>query len=187
MEANLNKKNYKKRIILALLTLIMFTGVSLAAVYFVNVFNDKRENELVTGLISIDFTEGSEIINLENQVPVIDEIGLQNTPYSFTVTNTSAIPINLRLQLESESDNTINLGAVRYAFYIDDELIEIGNVDTKNDNTIYLVNNFKSHGKLNGKLIFWIDYYYENPGEKFSARIKATGESFDIIYKPIHE
>ena len=177
------KKSNKKRIVFLALTLIMFLGVSLAAIYFVYVFNDERDNELLTGLISINFTEGSEIINLENQVPVIDEIGLENTPYTFTVKNTSAIPINVRIQLVPESDNTINLAAVRYAFYKDDKLIKIGNVDTKNNNTIYLLDNFEQGAIINGKLVFWVDYYYENPGEKFSAKIKVTGESFDIIYE----
>ena len=182
MDFDINKKkSNKKRIVFLALTLIMFLGVSLAAIYFVYVFNDERDNELLTGLISINFTEGSEIINLENQVPVIDEIGLENTPYTFTVKNTSIVPINVRIGLDPQSDNTIPLSAVRYAFYIDDELIEIGNIDSKNNNTIYLVNNFQSGSSLNGKLIFWVDYYYENSGEKFSAKIKVTGESFDVI------
>ena len=151
------KKSNKKKIIFLVLTIIMFLGISLGAVYFVYVFNDTRNNELATGLISIDFSEGNGVINLENQVPVIDEVGLTNTPYEFTVKNTSVIPINLKLQLEPQSNNTINLGAVRYAFYIDNKLIEIGNVDTKNDNTIYLVNNFQPGATINGKLIWALE------------------------------
>ena len=187
MELKLRRKGTKKRVILLFLTLVMFLGVSLAATYFVNVFNDERENELATGLVSIDFTEGSEVVNLENQIPVIDEVGLQNTPYLFTVKNTSDVPINVKIQLVPQSDNTINLAAVRYAFYIDNELIEIGNIDAQNENLIYLLNNFNANGTINGKLVFWVDYYYENSGERFSAKIKVTGESFDTIYTPSNE
>jgi len=184
MEYDLIKKNNKKKLLFLVLTLIMCLGTSLAAVYFVYNYQDSRQNSLTTALVSINYTEGTEIINLENQVPVIDEIGLENTPYEFTVQNTSQVPINLKIQIVSDNTSTIPLGAIRYALYIDNQLMTISNMGTKEDNTLYTYENFPSGETVNAKLIMWVDYYYTEPNTTFSASIKVTGESFDMIYQP---
>ena len=173
------KKSNKKRVVFLLLTVIMFLGISLAAVYFIYQYKDSRENKIKSGLISIDFTEGAGVINLSNTVPVIDEIGLNNTPYTFTIKNTSSVPINANIKLEINNTTNIDIEAVRYAFYIDDELIVKDNI--KGDLILYTYENFEPNEEINGKLIFWIDYYYDKPNKTFSAKIKADGESIDII------
>jgi len=174
------KDNNKKRMTFLLLTIILSLGISLAAVYFVYQYRDSRENKIATGLISIDFNDGSEVINLDKTVPVIDDVGITNTPYTFTVTNTSSVPINAKIMLDVDNQTTINLGAVRYALYIDDELIKKDYVH-EDDLTLYTYNNMSAGKVLNCKLVFWIDYYYETSNEKFVAKVKAEGESFDII------
>ena len=179
MEYEIRKKSNKKRISFIVLTLIMFVGISLAAVYFIYHYKDSRENQIKSSLISIDFLEGSGVINLENTVPVIDEIGLSNTPYTFTVTNTSLVPINANIKLEVNDSTNIDLGAVKYAFYIDSELIKTDYVH--DDLILYTYENFKPNKTINGKLVFWIDYYYDKPNKTFSAKIKADGESIDSI------
>ena len=95
--------------------------------------------------------------------------------------NTSAVPINVRIQVIPEANNTIPLGAVRYGLYIDDELVQLDNIATTEDNILYVVENFGVNDTINAKLVFWIDYYYDTPNQVFSAKIKVTGESFDII------
>ena len=188
METNKLRNNNKKKIVFLVLTIIMCLGISLGAVYFIYTFKDTRENSLATGLVSITYTEGTESVNIENAVPVIDDVGLTNTPYAFTVKNTSAVPINIRFQIVTDTNNTIPIGAVRYALYIDDQLIQKDNIGSLNDNTLYVLENFKAGETINAKLIFWVDYYYEKPNEVFSAKIKVTGESFDYIAgKPLNE
>lgn len=179
----LKKGSLKKRGILIILTIIMTMSFSLGAIYFINKFEDSRVNNLATGLISIDFTEGGEVVDLTDQVPVLDQIGLKNAPYEFTVKNTSKIPINAKVSLEIDSSTTIHLGAVRYAFYINDELIKIDNVANLEEGVLHTVNNLDVNESLNYKIIFWIDYYYETSLDTFKAKIKVTGESFDIIYE----
>ena len=46
---------------------------------------------------------------------------------------------------------------------------------------LYTINNFEPNQTLDCKIVFWIDYYYETPLKTFNAKIKAVGESFDII------
>ena len=134
MEEN---NNNKKRIIFLVLTLIMCLGLTLGAVYFMYTKKDTRTNNIESGLISIDFIERSGKINLVNTLPVIDEVGLGNAPYEFTVTNTSSVPINAKIQLAIDPSTTIPLGAVRYAFYVNDELLTKSNIGSLVDNTLY--------------------------------------------------
>lgn len=181
MENDKLRNNNKKKLFFLVLTIVMCLGITLGAIYFIYTFRDTRENTLESGLVSINYTEGSENIGINNAVPVIDEVGLTNAPYTFTVQNTSAVPINVRIQVIPEANNTIPLGAVRYGLYIDDELIQLDNISTLDDNTLYLLENFAVNDTINAKLVFWIDYYYDTPNQVFSAKIKVTGESFDII------
>lgn len=175
------KNGNKKRLVLVILTIIMCLGISYSAIYFVYFKQDSRVNKIETGLISIDYQEGSGQIEIDT-VPVIDEVGLTNDPYSFTVKNTSIIPINLRIELLLDETNTINYKAVKYALYKDDELVKKDNLSNLENNTIYLYENMHANEVNSYKLHIWVDYYYENPNETFKGQIKVTGESFDIIF-----
>jgi len=178
----------KKRSIFLVLTIILSLGISLASVYFIYTHRDSRENKIATALVSLDFKEKSDVINLTNNVPVIDEVGITNTPYEFTITNTSLIAINVDIKLNvDETATTIKNGAVKYALYINDEFIKKDYV--QNDNlTLYTyeyLNAYKD-GKLVGetihcKLIFWVDYYYDNPNETFKAKVEVEGRSIDAF------
>lgn len=178
MEEN---NNNKKRIIFLVLTLIMCLSLTLGAIYFMYYKKDTRTNNIESGLISIDFAEGGETINLVNTVPVIDEIGLGNAPYEFTVTNTSSVPINAKIQLDIDPSTTIPLGAVRYAVYVNDELLTKSNLGSLVDNTLYTYPNMAASETANCKLVFWVDYYYTESAKTFLAKVKVTGESIDII------
>ena len=171
----------KKKIVFLVLTIIMCLGVSLGAIYFIYHKKDTRDNDITSGLISIDFNEGSNNINLVNTVPVIDDVGLTNSPYEFTVTNTSSVPINAKIGLIVDTTTTIPLGAVRYGLYINDELVTKDSVSNMEDNILYTYPNMSSNTSVNCKLVFWVDYYYTKSGEVFNAKVKATGESVDYI------
>ena len=147
------KDNNKKKLTFLLLTIILSLGVSLAAVYFIYQYRDSRENEIATGLISISYNDNNEVINLENTVPVIDDVGITNTPYTFTVTNTSSVPINAKIMLDIDNQTTINLGAVRYALFINNELIKKDYVH-EDDLTLYTYNKMSSGKVINCKLVF---------------------------------
>ncbi len=175
------KKKNKTKILLVFLTLCLFLGISFGAVYFIYHKQDTRDNELNSGLISISFNEGSGNINLTNVIPVIDDVGITNSPYEFSITNTSSVPINAKIGLVIDSSTTIPLGAVRYGLYINDELVEKNSVSSMEDNTLYTYLNMSSNISVNCKIVFWIDYYYTEGGKVFKAKINAVGESVDYI------
>ena len=178
------KISNKKNIIFLVLIIIMCLGISFASIYFIYHKQDERIGGLDTGLISIDFEEGDGNINLSEEVPKIDEVGLLNSPYTFTITNTSSISINAKIQLEINKNTNIDLGAVRYAFYVNNELLTIDNLgNMDDDNTFYIYEDFEAGVTIDCKLIFWVDYYYTESGKIFSSKIKVTGENFDILTK----
>ena len=183
MEYKLEKNKKKKQIILIILTIILSLGITLGAVNFIYYFNDQRENSISTALITLNYTDKTGgNINLENTLPVIDQIGIENTPYEFSVTNTSKVPINVNFQIIENEETTIPLGAVRYALYINDELItksHLANLDE--DGNFYVFENVEPREKIDCKLVFWVDYYYEESNEIFSAKLKIIGESRDVI------
>ena len=174
------KENNKKKMFFMFLTMFMFLGISLATLYFVYRYNDERENTIVSGLVDIDFQEKGASINLENTVPMTDEAGKKNDPYVFTVENISKIPVNLKIGIEI-GENTIDLSAIKYALYINNEEVKVDNLENLDNGNLYIKEQFEVGEKIEVKLVFWIDYYYEKPGGSFSGKIKVEGEQYDII------
>lgn len=182
METEKLQSNNKKKIIFLVLTLVMCLGISLGAIYFIYHKKDTRDNEIDSALVTIDYKEGSNVVNITNTVPVIDDVGLTNSSYDFDVTNTSSVPIDVKIQLDIDTANTtIKLGAVRYGLYVNDELVKKDNLKTLEDGILYTAKNVAASSKISCKLVLWVDYYYTNGGEKFMAKVVATGESIDII------
>ena len=174
-------KTNKKKSIFIIMTIILGLGITLGAVYFMYYYKDSRENNLNTGLVSIGFAEGSGTVNLTGEVPVVDDVGLEKTPYTFTVTNTSSIPIDAKIKLKINSLSTnIDLSAVRYGVFINSELVKKDYIH-EDDLVLYTNELMTPNETINCKLVFWIDYYYEQSNKTFSATIVAEGVSRDII------
>lgn len=172
------KKRHNNLPILIILTIILGLGLSLGAIYYIYYLRDQRQNDLTTGLISIDFYESSNDINLTT-VPVIDEVGINNTPYTFTITNTSSVTIDIKILLDINNQTNIDLEAVKYAFYIDNTLMEKGYVNPENL-VIHTKEDVAGNETINCKIVFWVDYYYDKPGKIFKTKITAEGISKDV-------
>ena len=123
----------KKKRILIILTIILGLGISLGAVYYMYYSRINKENSLSTGLVSIEFKDKSGPFNLSSNVPVIDDIGLSGIPHTFTIKNTSSLPIDAKIKLDVKNTTTLQpsqYGAVRYGLYINDELVKKSYVDS---------------------------------------------------------
>jgi len=183
---NFEKIKSKKQLILLILTLTMFLGISFGAVFFIYDMSQSKANVLETGLISIEFTEGQSI-NLASIVPVIDEIGLEFDPYEFSVTNTSSIPIKMNIQFINDASSTLPIEAVRYGLVVDDELVQKGSLSKLDEQGNFVTyENFAPGKTINCKLMLWVDYYYTSSRETFSGKIKVIGESSDAFNDPTY-
>ena len=174
----------KKKMLFLLLTLIMFIGVSLASIYYIYQVRDTSENSIRTAMVSLGFSSNSNAINLSNMTPVIDQVGIENDPYEFTITNTSGIPVDVIVKLALDEENTINPSAIRYAFYVNDELVVKDNI---NASTLELYT-YKGLGigdEITCKVVFWVDSLYQESGKVFKARIIADAKTTGALYEPI--
>ena len=172
----------KNKKILLILTIILGLGISLSIIYFVYYYKDSRLNSLTNGLISIEFHETSTVI-LSSDVPVLDEIGLEGSPYEFTMKNTSQVPINANIKINPTISTNIPLGAVRYGLYINNELVKKDYIHE--DKILYTFEELLVDEEISCKIYFWIDYYYDEPGKTFEASIIAEGETRDILLEPV--
>ncbi len=181
----IKKKNHNKKPLMLVFTIVMFLGISFAAAYFVSNQSDTRVNKLVSGLIDIEFTNQTENIYLseDKAVPMMDSLGKQNPPYEFTVKNISKVPIRVYIALDIKSI-TIDKSALRYALYINNEEVITSDLSKLDEsNNLYTLENLDPSESITGKIVFWIDYYYEEVNQTFDATIKVTGESKDYIYE----
>ena len=174
----------KKKIIPLVLSLIMFIGVSLASIYYIYHVKDATESSITTAMITLGFTSNSNTINESNLTSMTDQEGIENEAYEFTITNTSGIPVDVTVKLELDEANTVDVRGIRYAFYVNDELVVKDNV---NGDTLEL---YKYDGlgigdEITCKVIFWVDYYYDGTGEVFKASIIADARSTGTLYNPI--
>ena len=179
------KEILKKKRIYLLLTIILGLGLSLASIYFMYHYRDNNPNSLVSGLISIDFNDNGNTINLSSSVPLIDAIGIEDTtPYVFTIKNTSKVMLDVDIKLDIvTTENKIHNGAVRFGLFINDKLVK---KDYIHDNLIlYTYESMNIDETINCKIYFWVDYYYDIPGETFVAKIIAEGKNSETVYKPV--
>ena len=182
-------KKYKNIVIMftIIFVIILVIGIALGAIDFMYFKKLSDNNKSTTGLISLDFSETGSVINLNNSVPVTDEVGLENTtPYEFTITNTSHVPVDVNIKLNIKNNTTFigtELGAIRYGLYVNSKLVKKDYIHY-DDLTLYTYKDFEVGETLSCKIYFWVDYYYDTPGKVFEATITAEGTRGDIIALP---
>ena len=91
-------KNNKKAIVIFIVLLIAISvGISYA--YWQLVLKQTGENKIASSCLSIELVDESESIRMENAYPIIDEEGMQTTPYTFTIRNTCDTFIDYEVSL----------------------------------------------------------------------------------------
>ena len=99
-------KNNKKAIIILILLLITISvGISYA--YWRLILQQTGENKIASSCLSIELVEESESIRMENAFPIIDEEGMQTTPYTFTIRNTCDTFIDYEVSLGMLNTTTL--------------------------------------------------------------------------------
>src|SRR5699024_5881393 len=91
------KENKKAIIILILLLIAVSIGISYA--YWRLVLRQSSENKVASSCISIELIDETSAIKMENAYPIIDEEGMQTTPYTFTIRNTCDTFIDYEVSL----------------------------------------------------------------------------------------
>ena len=117
MKIKLDKKYKIMLIVISILLLFCITlGVSYA--YWQLTHNQTGDNNLATGCFEVTFEETGNNISLKNTFPIIDQEGLELTPYKFKIKNTCTIDSEYYVTLNSlgNTNTLINENSIKYAF-----------------------------------------------------------------------
>ena len=102
MKFNMNKR---KITLLILIVVISILGTSYAAWRLT--LRQTGENKIASTCLSIELIDESESIKMENAYPIIDEEGMQTTPYTFTIRNTCDTFIDYEVSLGMLNTTTL--------------------------------------------------------------------------------
>ena len=104
-----NKKidTFKIKFALVIILTIFISG-TITYGFFNPYRNQTGTNDLTTDCFNVSFTENSDSISLANAYPVDDSVGLNNVPYSFTITNTCDTEATYHVLLSSKSGSFDN-------------------------------------------------------------------------------
>lgn len=93
---------FKIKFFLAI-TLIVVMATTVTYGFFISSKKQSGQNVLTSSCFNVTFTNESNSINLTNAYSVSDEVGLRNTPYAFTITNTCETAAAYRVLLSSKA------------------------------------------------------------------------------------
>ena len=106
------RKSYK--IILMVISILLIGSIIIGTSYsmWVKTAIQKEENLINSSCFDIEFSESSNI-NLVNAIPISDEAGLKETPYTFTLKNTCNMNSKVTIALDVLNTSTMSSGAIK--------------------------------------------------------------------------
>ena len=193
--------NKKKTIIILVIGILVVIISSIGVTYsYMKPKADKTNNKTEIGInncAKITLKDSNSTINLTNMYPMEEEMGLQTTPYEFTVSSTCEEYTGFNLYLTTLNDNEIKDKDIRYAVTDVDNNVLITdlltNKEEANDLTEEEIKELeqgienkrnKTYKVYNGviplnkdkvyKLHLWIDENANNDTMKQSFKIKVS-------------
>ena len=103
-----NKKNIKIAVIILSIVLVVIAISTATYSLFYSESTAANPESYSTGLLSITATSKSDNISLTDALPMIDEDGINSTPYTFSIKNIGNLDYKFNIKLLSTSSNTIS-------------------------------------------------------------------------------
>ena len=99
----------KDKKIIVLIVLILISIIALIGSSYALLTKSFKSEKLSmqVGTLKVDFTEGNAI-TMDNAMPMTDENGMNTTPYTFTITNSSDVDAYYTVSNEEELANTLD-------------------------------------------------------------------------------
>ena len=140
--------SHKKELIVLGLALLVVIGISFA--YLTQTLISTRSNVIVSGNLKLTLNNESPIIKIGGDTgygePMLDEMGLTGTPYTFTITNTGTEEATYTIYLDNvdsyknSSNQTVNITtSTRISDKKIDYNLRVGNSDTNTTVTSLIV------------------------------------------------
>ncbi len=200
--------NKKKTIILLVIGILVVTTMSIGVTYSYmkpKATKDSNETEIgINNCARITLKDNNSTISLTNMYPMEEEMGLQTTPYEFTISSTCEEYTGFNLYLTTLNDNEIKDKDIRYAVTdVDDNVLItdlLTNTEEVNDLTEEEIRELeqgldnrrnKTYKVYNGviplnkdkvyKLHLWLDENTTNEtmNESFKIKVSIKGYKYE--------
>ena len=158
---------YKRKIIyiiLIVIGIITVTGTTYAI--FTTTTTQEGTNAIETlKCLELEFSNQKNVINLSNTYPMLDERGMKNTPYTFTLTNKCGTYVEYSVGLAINKDNTLEDKYVKTVFSLANDTGEpvlltdrvAGNTYNNKKTYIFRNDGLENNASKDYKLVLWVD------------------------------
>src|SRR5574344_2113077 len=156
-------KNENKLGLIVLIFSLLILTLAISYAIWNNVYQGKKINSIATATLILTLDDESSSISLENSVPVSDDKGLSNEPYTFKIYNSGTVAANYRIRLVDDETTYLNDGCtnnrlswsnIKYGFGKNSEAITTGLLSDKKG--ILLTGTLKSKETNSYNLRIWI-------------------------------
>jgi len=192
-------KNKKTKIaIISVIALILVT-IAVTYAYWTYTRSQTNPNAVGAACLDIEITNEGSAISLANQFPITDEVGLESSPYTFTVKNNCNTSIDYQISLEALGTESTSLKTSSMKVALNDAVSLLSDnveVDTTIEGAYesrkLLIETLDAKGTAAYELRLWIDAdapVSEN-NKTFTSKISVTvGEEIknDIFENPYEE
>src|SRR5574344_822068 len=169
-----NKKTTVLTIVGVLVMIVMVTGISFALYTFTG--TGSKENVITTGQISVSYEESS-VIELTNQYPMSDELGIGNTEsvMNFTVSGT--------IRGDANINYAIGLDSIGEGKTI--ESLEEYHIANHMNSHVMYTDTFTTSGSQAYTIKAWVASNYELPATVSGNNSATTSEQFKFKIKVV--
>jgi len=175
-------KNIKSKVnmkIIVIILSIVFVGIALFSSTYALFYSEDvagNESSYSTGLLSIVAASKSDVISLNNALPMTDTEGLESAPYVFTIKNVGNLDYKFNIMLLSTDDSTIEPAFIK--LQVDDgevtTLTELPTGGVIKENIV-----LKARESIDISIRIWlsIDTTNDQLGKTFNSKIVTEGEA----------
>ena len=148
------KNNLKvKYVITLILLLVLIIGSSFA--YWQLFLIQDSEGLVTTGCFDIDFVDNNDFINLLGSYPISDMDGMEEDPYTFTLTNTCNVSASYKVIFNNMPSSTLDNSLVKIGF--NDRISLLSAFEKNNTDSIIFEGALGANEVVTHDFRMWID------------------------------
>ena len=106
------KKKYKKRLFIIFILFLGVLGVSIGYGLWSSIKDDNEVSSTTLNCFKIYYSNETDFIRLDHIKPLLNDEGIENSPYTLTITNICDTEKELQLRLSELDDSTVDLDSL---------------------------------------------------------------------------
>jgi len=114
-------KGSKKNLIITLGAILMIVTIGITYAFINYTLTGNKQVVISAGVLDLVLEEDDELI-ITDALPMYDEVGMIQKPFTFRLVNNSSVSVNYKLKLvKINTDNELSLSDVKYGFTKEDD------------------------------------------------------------------